>query len=252
MEFELFGDLLESRLIRSKASISKYSARDIADLAFLYFITLEILSQEFSTKDFASKYAGKTIVFNNFDRLMTTSTDLNVLLHILMGKNNEVSRQQLKNEAASKIFLQNVTLPLPQIKKYLTDIKMNRRNTSMSRRLIYTLQRNLQINNSNYRSMRILASDWTEQTEERKRLTMTRLLMAFRKRGIMSEMLPVLEKLAKTTKYELKNANNPEEKQPSSGGNIWKTLAVGALGAAGGAYAGYKLVRNPNIRKSRS
>lgn len=252
MAFELFNDLLESRLIRSKSSLSKYDARDIADLTFLYFIAMEILAQEFSTAGFASKYARKTITYNNFDRLITSSTDLYVLLHVLMGKNNDDARQKLKNTAANDIFFQGLVLPLPQLKKYFTDIQKNKRDTSFSRRLLYTLQNRLRISNSNYRSMRILASDWREQTEERKRLTMTRLLMAFRKLGMMSELLPVLDGLAKRNKYEIKNANNPEEKAPKNDGNLWKTLAIGALGAAGGAYAGYKLVRDPNIRKHRT
>jgi len=253
MTFELFNDLLESRLIRSRSALSKYDAQDIANLTFLYFIAMEILSQEFSTTRFASNYARKTITYNNFDRLITASTDLYVLMHVLMGKNSEEARKQLKNDSSNDVFFQGLNLPLPQIKKYFNDIHKNKRDTGFSRRLLYTLQSKLRISNSNYRSMRILASDWSEQTEERKRLTMTRLLMALRKNAIMSELLPVLEKVAKSNKYEIKGANNPEEEQPKkNGSNFWKTLAVGALGAAGGAYAGYKLVQNPNIRKQRS
>jgi hypothetical protein len=79
-----------------------------------------------------------------------------------------------------------------------------------------------------------MASEWTTLTDEQRQLTMTRLLMAVRKRMPRSELLHNLEVLASHKKLEIAGANNPEEEdnQPTKG-SLVKKLAIGAaIGAA--------------------
>ena len=67
MELEFINDLCESRLIRQKKQISRYTAKDAADLVFLYACILTILKNEFKYAPVASRYAKKTFMFNNFN-----------------------------------------------------------------------------------------------------------------------------------------------------------------------------------------
>jgi hypothetical protein len=56
--------LNEGSLLASVSSINRYSARDIADLTFLYMIALHILRVNWETIGFAKNYASKTLSRN--------------------------------------------------------------------------------------------------------------------------------------------------------------------------------------------
>ena len=69
MELEFINELCESRLIRNKKHINRYTAKDAADLVFLYACMLNILKNEFKYAPVASQYAKKTLMFNNFNTI---------------------------------------------------------------------------------------------------------------------------------------------------------------------------------------
>lgn len=252
MEFELIQDLTESKMFRSKSNIAKYNAKDIADITFLYFLALEILSQEYSSTPFTITYAKKTIMFNDFSKLRYTGTDLSVMLHILSRIDPSI-HSYLSGGAADKVLLSQIQLPpLQTLKRYFQYMAKGTRNRSFSSRLLLQLQRYLSIDTSNYRSIRVLAIDWDKITEDQKRLAMTRLLQAFRIRARRSELLPYLENLAKTRKLELHDVSNAEVKQGSTTskpGSFLKTAIAAALAGGAGFYAGYRMTRNPNLKK---
>lgn len=56
--------LTEGSLLTSISLINRYSARDIADLTFLYMIALHILRVNWETIGFAKNYASKTMSYN--------------------------------------------------------------------------------------------------------------------------------------------------------------------------------------------
>ena len=85
MELEFITELCESRLIRQKKQIKQFTAKDAADLVFLYCCTLTILKNEFKYAQVASSYAKKTVMFNNWDVFRMNGTDLYVLLVGLVG-----------------------------------------------------------------------------------------------------------------------------------------------------------------------
>ena len=54
-------NVTESSLFASFSSVNRYNARDIADLTFLYFITLHVLRVNWHSAPLARQYAQRTM-----------------------------------------------------------------------------------------------------------------------------------------------------------------------------------------------
>lgn len=242
MKYELITQLSESQLVPNVARLNQYNLRDIADLAFLYIMTLEILFQEKSFKEFAMNYAYRTVKFGNFDNFMFSGTDLYVFLHILTGNNAAGSRGFLKDYDENMKVAQTMLPDFQLFRNYLRFMSRDFVTDDMSRRALLQIQFGLNIENSNYRNVRVLVSQWNKIPKESKKLAITRVLQAFRHRALRSELLPHLEALAKEKNLELKNVHNPETGELSK-----KTPAapwwVAPAAFVGGAVAGYNLLR---------
>ena len=243
MPYALINQLSESRLIPSKTMLSKYNLRDMSDITFLYFLALQLMYDEPSTKEFVIKYVTRTMICGNFNNFIYSGTDLYVLLHVLTGNNSGQARLALKDDAENEILSNKMSPNFALFRRYLMFMKYDRLNEAMVRKMLLQMQRDLAINNQNYKSMRILISQWKNISFNNKQLAMTRLLLALRHRAIRSDLLPELEKLARRKKLEIKVATNPETgksvKQKSVGAPWWVKAVAGAAGAA----TGYKLSR---------
>jgi hypothetical protein len=230
MELTLINDLFESRLFQSRNSAKKYTVEDIANMAFLNFLAIQILKSEFDTAKFATDYLYQTFKFGNFDRLQSMSTDLFWMLHILLNKDIDLLRDHSGNE----IELEKISINEMALKVWARQAIKARTNESVDRRFLLSLETQLGIRNSDYRSIRLLASSWITLTDEQRQLAMTRLLFAFRRRMPRSELLTHLEELSKHKKLEIAGATNPEEEKhnPTKGGLIKKLVIGAAFGAA--------------------
>lgn len=235
-------NLQESSLLRGLSSVSRYSARDIADLCMLYLISLHILRSEFSTAPFARDYARNTISYNNWDHLRIHNTDLYQILNILLTKSASWT-DRLKNHAASDLFLQDVHINEQVVRQLLHNIARPGFDPELGGRLLLLMERDLRIQVSNYRSMRRITSDWHEHhvTTEAKSLVMTRLLQAMRHKAFSGDLLPQLKRLADQQKLEISQACDPETGKncnvaaQSQKPSLIKQIAVGA-GLGVGAY----------------
>ena len=195
MELEFITELCESRLIRQKKQIKQFTAKDAADLVFLYCCTLTILKNEFKYAPVASSYAKKTVMFNNWDVFRMNGTDLYVLLVGLVGTDDTSSL--FSDKEASQLFVDNVKVNQTQLKTWFRFTGKARVNKSFDSQFLFRLERQLQVNNSQYKSIRRLASDWANLKHGQKTLVITRILQAFRARARRSELMPFMVKLAK-------------------------------------------------------
>ena len=100
MELDFISELCESRLIRTKSLLKKFTARDIADLAFLYTCALVVMKNDFTFAPVASEYATKTLRAGaTFPQFRVNGTDLYIMLQTLVGKDD--SAELLLNPDAS-------------------------------------------------------------------------------------------------------------------------------------------------------
>jgi len=199
-------NLEESSVITALDQLRRYTIRDIADFAFIHFLVLFILNTDYQGAVVAKGHAARTLSHGNFKKLSFVGTDLYVYVHLLLGHN----REKLKHTAASDIFYQRCHLQEREVKSMLVDLKNGHYNEAKVARFLLSLEKDLQIETSNYRSCRRLVQDWNEITTLNQKLVITRLLQAFRSRCSRADLLTHLEKYAIEKRYEIKQVKNPE------------------------------------------
>lgn len=251
MELEFINELCESRLIRQKRNISKYTAKDAADLVFLYACILTILKNEFKYAPVASTYAKKTLMFNNFNIFRLNGTDMYILLTALIGTDD--TSDLFADKEASQLFLADLRVNVTQLKEWLRLTAKGIARTSIDTQFLFRLERQLKVNNSQYKSVRRLASDWSNLKHGQKTLVITRIIQALRARGLRSELYPVMMKLAKEKKYvNKKPVRDMEKAQPANtkGGMSARSKIAMGIGLTGAAtYGAYRLAKHLTGKK---
>ena len=230
MELKLLNDLNESRQYRSKSAFRGTTARRIADHTFMDMIAIWILYNEFEFAPTAIDYAAKTAAYNKFNTYRRSGTDLYQNLHVLTAKRNDV----LGTEEDSTL-LDRVELDVPNIIRYLRQASRNGLNIGRTRQTLQRLEQSLQIDNSNYRSIRRLAQSWPTLSTAQKRSVMTRMLMFYKAHARRSEMFQHIQSLANNKNLIDRNAKNPEKHSKL------KTAAAATAAFSGGAAAGYHI-----------
>lgn len=226
-DYNFIKQLNEAALFRTTKALKNFTARDMADLIFLYFVGLEILRNDFEGKAMAVDYATRTNQWADINQFRNSATDLYIMMHTLFGSDNESSFKMLDNQESSKLLSENLLFDYPQARKWLSNVSAGNESSSKDKQFLQKLEAMLLIKNGDYRAVRRLATDWDSLDQQAKQLAMTRLLMALRLRAKKSELLPFLEKIAKNNKLEIPNLKNPEEEKPTN-----KYLKGAAIGAA--------------------
>lgn len=152
-------ELVEARLYRNTTTLNGKTAAELAKVAYLMFMMLEILRHE--DNSFAKRYSLETMWYNNFASMKSTASDLHNVLAILSNQTNY--KNKIKVDA-------NISVPNLQIRKYLRDIENDRKEKGWDRAFFKTLGEFLKITSSDLKQMRMYVADWTANsiTEKRK------------------------------------------------------------------------------------
>ena len=238
MALEFIQEIQESRLISNKRNLKNYTYQEIADIAFLYFLTIQILRNELEYMTRIKKYVSATTRFYNFDTYRSSGNDLYQLLHVLY---NHSAQKELKNykkfvhptvrSQALVIWLNNISAP---------------RNNAKDHRLLFAIENGFDIKNTSYKAIRRLVEEWDGITQTQKQLSITRLLQAMRAHAPKSELLPWLEQFARKRKLEIEDAANPEQQhsaQTKSSNNMLAKAAIYTGTAVAGFAGGVALHR---------
>jgi hypothetical protein len=168
--FAFLQELTEARMYRNTTTLSGKKATELAKVAFLMFMMLEILRHE--DNSFAKRYSLDSMWYDNFASLKSSSTDLHNVLAVLANQ----------SKYADKITTDlNIAVPILQIRKYLRDIENDRKDKGWDRAFFKTLSEFLKIRDADLKEMRIWVGDWLQAsaTEKRKlRLQIKNLLQA--------------------------------------------------------------------------
>jgi|TARA_Y100000310_G_scaffold316419_1_gene368129 hypothetical protein len=253
MELTFITDLCESRLIRQKKQMKKFTAKDAADLVFLYACILNILKNEFKYAPVAARYAKKTMMFNNFNTFRVTGTDMYILLTGLIGTDD--TNTLFGDQEASQLFISDIRINEPQLKAWLRITAKGTVSKSVDSQFLFRLERQLKVDNSQYKSARRLSSDWGNLKHGQKTLVLTRLIQALRARAFRSELMPVLMKLVKEKKYvPTTKVRDMEKAQPAAtkGGMSTRSKIATGIGLTGAAaYGAYKLAHHLTAKKGK-
>ena len=227
-KYAFIGDIMESRMFRSKSKVTGADARDMADFAMLNMLALYILSNENDFAVAAQDYAQRTMTYGNFNTFRAGGTDLNIALTAIKnsmaddGDKNKLQNQRLKFNDV-------------KIKAFLNTLKMGRPPAGVNS-FFMRIERDLDIQNSNYRSIRRLVQDWPRLNKMQKQLVITRMLQYFRVHALRSELYSYIRDLSRSQGLEMKNAHNAEGSPKMRGADTIAKLAV-AGGAIVGGYA---------------
>jgi hypothetical protein len=163
-------ELVEARMYRNASTLSGKTAKELARVAYLMFMMLEILRHE--DKQFAKRYSVETMWYDNFASMKSTASDLHNVLAVLSNQDKYAGK--IKTDAT-------IAVPILQIRKYLRDIENDRKEKGVDRALFKTLSEFLKVSDSDLRELRMYVADWdqTSITEKRKlRLQIKNLLQA--------------------------------------------------------------------------
>lgn len=192
MDLSFVKDLNESSQYRTRFSLANVTPRVIADHAFIDMITLWILYNEYDYAPTAVEYARKTMMFGNFDVYRQSSTDLYMTLHILLSKNLSL----VKHDESAKLFFQRINLSSIPVNVFLRKITNNSLVSLSARQVLQKIERELKIEDSNYRSIRRLAQNWGFLTNNQKSLVITKILQFYNTNANRSELMAVLSNFA--------------------------------------------------------
>lgn len=235
MSYEFIGELSESKMFPTVASVFRHRVGEIAELTYLYLCAMRVLFQEDETRDWARQYARRTIQFGDFRMWRASSTDLYVLLHAL-----EIAEAE-----------EDIRFPLARtdVLRWMRDEAQSHETGRESRvkRMFARLDFGLKVRDSSMQAVRRLAANWSDLDRHEKELCITRLLQMFRTRAPKSELLPFLDRVARAENLEMKDVQNPEDElqENATAGATSAASVATATTAVGGIGVGF----DPNGHK---
>lgn len=253
MELDFINtELRESRLFRSPSAMEKRTAEDIKTITFLYFLTLAIMTNEFSTAPFAQDYLIKTFKHgSNFSRSNRTDTDLFWCLHVLITKNKDLLNKKFDKE--NELELSKIGIDKMRMLQWVKGSIKGSGTQSSTNRFLTGLENSLKITNADYKDLRRLISRWDDLNTQQKTIVCTRLLFALGKYARMSDIYPDFNKFVKDKGYKWNTAIDPETYQGGAGlKSFAKDLGMGAVTGLLMSFAAAKISHEDIRQKFRS
>jgi hypothetical protein len=180
-ELQIVNTLCESKLFRTKQVVESLNVNDAAELAFVYFMILNVWNKDYDFAPLAKEYAERTTMFSNFNTFKPSATDLYISLNRLIGTDQKYTDD--KDEIAMK----RMNLKSLDVKRYLAHIANNNNNPTYENSMLMKFQRDMNIQDSMLRSMRRLVADWDNISKSQRALVVTRLTQYIKLRAIRSD-----------------------------------------------------------------
>lgn len=230
MALTFITDLSESRLFPTYTNLNKFQAQQVAELIFLYFCGINILSADETTQPWIANYCRRTILYGTFDVKRNVATDLYVLIHAILGDD-----VHFKDAKTSAYFIDKMSIDLKTMVNYLKAVAFDRPNRTTTRLLFTNIDRRLHVSNSTLRAIRRDAMDWPTLPHTNRKQCMMRLLPYLRTHAYRSEILPFLEKVARHEKLcdpDVDDACNESRSLLKDLHRIGETSSSGGTGSA--------------------
>jgi len=223
-QYKFIDELNESRLYRRTRNFKSFDFKDIKDLIYLYTITLYMMSQTDSYKNFARQYAKDTIKFNNFRQARSNNNDLYMLVHALKHSKNSI--KDSSNMKDRILFNDRMFMD------FMRKLSRGAMGLDDFARTYFVRLENQLIVDSSYKAVRRIVQDFNKVKYRQKQLAVTRLLHAVRARGLGGEIYTPLMTLAKQKKFIIPGADETELTNPEKRSTFKKLAAAGVAGYA--------------------
>lgn len=251
---EFLNSITEASILsKSLFGTSKFSARDFADILFMYLCAIRILKAEFQGgSDIASYLQGCSLQADG----SLKGNDLDVLINLLFS-DKAASQVKFKDPEESAHFLKSLTFNMPTLRTFVKQAINGDQNVEFDRRFLLYAENQLKIDNSFLSSIRRLGAEWEFESDSDKVLVYTRLIQTFRSKVKKADILPILEKVAKKAKLEDKDIDKRQEEPKRQSANNTATArqrdndrgGPSVMGAAGSFYGARSAVKATGGKK---
>jgi hypothetical protein len=208
MAFEFLNDLTEARMTRNSNNQRMLTYTDCKERSYLIILMMQVMRHYKSYRPIVGHYAHKTVMYRDYDRLRVDGTDLYNLFYFVKG--DETAIGKLKDPGSATIARRNTLLGVGNLNGYLRRMKSLETPTSADNKDLFQLERDLNITNSDYKTLRRRISSYSTDTQKERELTVTRLLFAGRSKLSDSDFLHYFSKLALDKNLEDLNRTDPE------------------------------------------
>lgn len=168
--YEFINGLNETRLFQHRDSLDGKTAKDLSNTTYLMLLVLEILRHE--NKKFAVNYARKTMVYDDFSKMRSNTSDLHNLISILSHQADYEHTLATDSEISPPVFA---------LKRYFRDIAEGRKDSTQDRQLFLKLESALKVHDSALKSIRRHAVDWASSNETERKAVKNNVRVAFQK-----------------------------------------------------------------------
>lgn len=248
----LNNEIRESRLFRSNTAVSLRTAEDIKNITFLYLMALCIMKGEFLTAPWVIEYLENTYKYGTtFTSMRRSGNDLYWSLFIIFQKKYDLLNP--KFEEANKLELSRSTINQQMLTLWVRKVIKGKALDDDDRRFFLSLEKTLNINIADYKSLRRLISNWDNLNNDQRSIVCTRLYFAMNKFMRMSEIFPIFEEFVKKKQYMLYDVADPENpiNKAATSKNALNTAGAVALGVGGGLVLSAIMINN-NIKRGQT
>lgn len=213
----LFNDksylIKESRLFRQPIALKLKSADDIKHIALLYFFCLDILKNDFDNAKWVQDYLTKTFKYGKrIPKPKVHDTDLHFALYMINEKNSSQLDQK------SKSSFDDSKLPINEIIMWSKNTILGKTTQNISRNLHLKLLSNIKVDQSDYRNLQIMITNWDNIQTTQRKVVCTRIMQLLKSHMRMSEIYPIFQKFVSSNKLEM---SKDESKKPSNNMNVF-------------------------------
>tara|TARA_Y200000002_G_C22665465_1_gene657795 strand:+ start:1169 stop:2116 length:948 start_codon:yes stop_codon:yes gene_type:complete len=226
--FSFIKDIHEARMLRDEKNARVLTYTDCCERLYLSLLCLELMRHYPKYSNFVKRYATTTTNKNNYNIFRMFSTDVHNFIYYIVGDDEALDK--LKDPAAAKILRDKTHLSAMGLNRYLTQLAFNTEPKGVSE-LFIKLERELNIKNSDYKSIRRLVTNIQTVTKIERETFTTRLLFAVRAKLRSSDLISEFEKFVKDKGLETKGVKDPEP-----------TVSVPDLASSTGALQYYRLL----------
>ena len=190
---EFIKDIHEARMTRGADNQRVLTYSDCVERLYLTVLVLELMRNYPQMRNQVQSYARNTSRHDNYKHFRMNSTDLYNFIYFVDGDDDAIKK--LKDPGSARRARARVTLPTMALNGYLSSLATGT-NPLRSSQLLINLENKLNINNTEYKSLRRYITTFEGLTANDKKFVVTKLLFAVRAKLRSSDIIDDLEKLA--------------------------------------------------------
>ena len=208
MAFEFLNDLTEARMTRNSNNQRMLTYTDCKERAYLIILMMQVMRHYRTYRETVGHYAHKTVMYREYNKLRVDGSDLYNLIYFITGDEKAIGK--LKDPGSASKERQKTLISVGNLNGYLRRMKRLESPTSVDDKDLFQLERELGINNADYKTLRRRISTYGTDTQKERATTITRLLFAGRAKLSDSDFLHYFSRLALDKNLEDFTKTDPE------------------------------------------